>query len=873
MEKYKELFFSIGLLSVLFVGCQSSEKTVQHPQKITENNPTETVETIALDLVENLSENPTNLEENKPIWVSEPADYNPEQTKKFDLIHTKLDVRFDWGKQQLHGTAELQMKPWFYDQSEVILDAKYFDIHEVGLLQKNTEKTLPLEYKYDNKKLTIKLDKIYTQDEELTLKIRYIAKPEEGETSGSSAIISDKGLYFINPLGKDKRKPRQIWTQGQTEASSRWFPTFDAPNVKTTQTISITVEEQMITLSNGHLISSTKNADGTRTDVWKQEKPHAPYLFMMAVGEFSIVKDKWKNKEVNYYVEHAYAPHAKAVFGHTPEMIEFFSELLDYPFPWEKYSQIVVRDYVSGAMENTSASVFMEGLNSDSRSMLDDNWDQIIAHELFHQWFGDLVTCESWANLPLNESFANYAEYLWLEHKYGRPTADAMLSEEIEQYLDESKTKQEPLIRYHYADKEDMFDRHSYSKGCVILHHFRNVIGDKAFFEGIRRYLKKYAYQDTEIHDLRLVFEEVTGQDLNWFFNQWFLSAGHPDLVVTDSFANNEIILKIEQRQDEKYAPIYRLPVTIEIWQEEQKSTHKILITKKNQEFRFSSEKAPEVVIFDAETNLPATIEHLKTPEAFTAQVRHSDKLLIRSPATKLLLQINNEPEIEQLFTELLDDKMYQMRRTACISFEGYSGENQSKIADKLKHLALQDSNSSVRAAAINSLASFGSTYTNFFEQTMKDSSYSVLITSIYAYHNSGGGAKTLTKIQPYENLDNIGVVITLAELFTNYQIDKKEDWFIKKIQNANNSDLPYLLNYFGQYLMNSSDIEALKKSGNYLAELALISANYKIRIGCYQSLALISENPELSLGEKMKQIRDQETDSRALEAYQLFGD
>ncbi len=866
MKKYKNIIFFIVLFSDIFWGCNSAKNVVESTSK----KEPESTETLTLNPKESLSENQTKHDQ---ISKQNISDYNPERTKKFDLIHTKLEVRFDWEKQQLHGTAELTMKPWFYDQSEVILDAKFFDIHQVELVKKTGE-TLPLKYSYeDHLKLNIKLDKNYSSTEKLALKISYTAHPEKGDSAGGTAITDDKGLYFINPLGKDKLKPRQIWTQGQTESSSRWFPTFDAPNVKTTQEISITVDNQYVTLSNGALISSKKNADSTRTDTWKQDKPHAPYLFMLAVGDFAIVKDIWKDKEVNYYVEPDYAPHVKAVFGNTPEMIDFFSELLDYPFPWAKYSQIVVRDFVSGAMENTSASVFMEELNSDSRSMLDDNWEQIIAHELFHQWFGDLVTCESWANLPLNESFANYAEYLWLEHQYGRPTADAMLSEEIVQYLDEAQTKQEPLIRYYYADKEEMFDRHSYSKGAVILHHFRNVIGDKAFFEGMRKYIKKYAYKDAEIHDLRLVFEEVTGEDLNWFFNQWFMQSGHPNLKITDEFKDGKIMLKVKQRQDPKTTPIYRLPVQVEIWINGQKQIHKILIDKQIQEFYFPSETAPDVVIFDAQTNLPAVVEHLKTPQAFMAQVRFSDKLLVRSPAVELLLQMKDDPQVHQLFMELLDDKMHQLRRTACLAFENYSADYQDNIAQKLQQIALRDANANVRAAAVNTLGSFGDIYTNFFEQTMKDSSYSVLITSIYAHHNSGGGAKTLDQIKPYESLNNIGVVITLGELFMNYKTPNKETWFIEKMQKSNGADLPYILNYFGQYLMTSTDTEARQKSANYLADLALVAGNYKVRIGCYQALALISDVSEMDIKGKMREIREKETDKRALEAYQLFGE
>src|SRR5690606_34887146 len=323
--------------------------------------------------------------------------------------------------------------------------------------------------------LTIQLGKTVTAQEEITLVIDYTAKPDERETGGSSAISSDKGLYFINPKGEDPAKMPQIWTQGETEASSVWFPTIDAPNQKMTQEILMTVDDKYVTLSNGTLVKSTKNADGTRTDHWKQELPHVPYLAMMGVGEFKVVKDSFTKKDgskiaVDYFVEPEWEPYAKAIFGDTPEMIRFFSELLGVEYPWDKYHQIVVRDYVSGAMENTGAVVFGDFVYKTDRELLDGTSESIIAHELFHHWFGDLVTCESWSNLPLNEAFANYSQYLWDEYKHGKDEADFHASSEANGYLQQAQMQgYHDLIWYDYDEKEEMFDGHSYNKGGRIL--------------------------------------------------------------------------------------------------------------------------------------------------------------------------------------------------------------------------------------------------------------------------------------------------------------------------------------------------------------------------------------------------------------------
>jgi aminopeptidase N len=389
-----------------------------------------------------------------PSWLPPETPAHPAATLLHDVVNTKLDVRFDWAKQYLLGTAVLTLRPHFYPQSALVLDAKGFDVKTVQLVGEKGDKTLT--YKYDRAQLVIALDKAYTRDQTYQVRVAYVAKPNELPQGGSAAITSDKGLYFINPLGKEPNKPRQIWTQGETQSSSCWFPTIDHPNQRMTQEIALTVDNQYKTLSNGLLVASRKNADGTRTDTWRQTLPAAPYLTMLAVGDFAVVSDTWRGKAVDYYVEPQYKNTAKAVFGHTPEMLEFFSKRLGLDFPWEKYAQIAVRDYVSGAMENTTATVHGSTIQATSRELLDAQYEgaeSTIAHELFHHWFGDLVTCESWSNLPLNESFANYSQYLWAEQKYGPDQAALVQQHDLAAYLEEANDKREPLIRYHMPAK------------------------------------------------------------------------------------------------------------------------------------------------------------------------------------------------------------------------------------------------------------------------------------------------------------------------------------------------------------------------------------------------------------------------------------
>jgi aminopeptidase N len=417
--------------------------------------------------------------------------YNPSQKRVNDLLHTKLDLKFDWQKEQVIGKATLRFKPYFYPTRTLTLDAKYLNFQKITFEGKNE----PLKYAYeDSLQVVIDLGRMYNSNEEYAIYIEYTATPTA--TGGSAAITSNQGLFFIDPRNEDPEKPSQIWTQGETNWNSRWFPTIDYPNERTTQEMYLTVEDKYVTLSNGLLTSSKKNADGTRTDYWKMDQPHAPYLFMLAVGEFAVVTDKWRDIPLTYYVEPKYKDHAKAIFGNTPEMLEFFSTKLNFKYPWKKLGQIVVRDYVSGAMENTTGIIYGEFIQKTTRELIDNNNDGIVAHEIFHHWFGDYITTESWSNLTMNEGFANYSEYLWAEYKYGKDQADYDLLNTSNGYISAAQGgDRHDLIYFGYEDNEQMFDAHSYNKGGAVLHMLRRYVGEDAFWKALNLYLTQNAYK------------------------------------------------------------------------------------------------------------------------------------------------------------------------------------------------------------------------------------------------------------------------------------------------------------------------------------------------------------------------------------------
>lgn len=790
--------------------------------------------------------------------------YRAEYTKLHDLIHTRLEVRFDWEKQYLLGKATLELRPYFYPQDILVLDAKGFDIHSVQLVEGGSKESL--KYQYDHKKLIISLNRTYLRDESYFVEIDYTAKPNELETGGSESITSDKGLYFINPLGKVKNKPQQIWTQGETEASSCWFPTIDSPNQRTTQEIYITVEDRFTTLSNGRLVYSQGNADSTRTDYWRMSQPHAPYLFMIAVGEFAVVKDQWEGKEVAYYVEPEYQPYAKLIFGRTPQMMTYFSELLKYPYPWSKYSQVVVRDYVSGAMENTTASMFMEDLQVDSRFLIDDNWDGIIAHELFHHWFGDLVTSESWSNLTLNEAFATYAEYLWAEHLLGRDEAEYLGYEEQLNYLGEAREKKVDLIRFYYHDKEDMFDSHSYAKGSRVLHMLRHYLGDDAFFSTLNEYLTTYANQPVEVHHLRLVAEKVSGEDLNWFFNQWFLDSGHPELHLEKAFENDTLSIEITQVQDLDFAPVFRLPVEIEIWHDQQHESHSIVLEQQLQSFKFSMDSEPDLVIVDKENNLLLDLEYHQDVQELMHQYRVGTHALTRFKALEKLLNDSVGNEVVGLYIEALEDPFWAIRQLSVNLFEDYPGDHPEELVSRLYTIAKSDPKSLVRADAITTLSSFPNdeVYLPLYLEAIKDSSYAVAGAGLTAYLQIDHPERNEIA-QQFENENNIQLVIPLADFYALDHVPGKYSWYQSRLENAKGELMYYLVNYFGQYLVSAPPKEQVR-GARYLEDLGINHSTYYVRFSAFQALSLL-EGVE-GVPEMKRTVKESEKDPRLLEVY-----
>lgn len=653
--------------------------------------------------------------------------YRGEREKVSDLVHTKLKVSFDYENSQMAGEAWITLTPHFYNVSELELDAKAMLIHAI------TSNGKELKYTYDESKLQIKLGNTYAKGDEYTVYIKYTARPEEVKEKGSAAITSAKGLYFIDPLGTDPKKPTQIWTQGETEANSCWFPTIDSPNQKTSQEIYMTVPEQYVTLSNGLLKEQTKNNDGTRTDYWKFDQKHAPYLFFMGVGEYSIVKDTWKDIAVDYYVEKEYEPYAQGIFGDTPEMLEFFSNYTGVEYIWPKYAQIVGRDYVSGAMENTTAVMHGDMAYQTAGQLVDDNtWESVIAHEAFHHWFGDLVTTESWSNLTVNESFANYSEYLWIEYKHGKDAADAHRYDEVKGYISPDNELKD-LVRYHYNTREDMFDAVSYNKGGTILHMLRSYIGDDAFKAGMNQYLNDNKFGTGEAHQLRLAFEKVTGKDLNWFFDQWYFNNGHPKLDVKYVYSEEAKIVTVQIEQTQE--GLFQFPLAIEVYEGDSPKRYEVWVSEKSTSFSFKYDKKPLLVNVDADRTLLAEINDDKTVENLVHLYKVGKKYEDRREAIEGLTdQQSNELAFKTIESALSDD-YYGLRIMALENID-LVNTNAKKAIKSIESIAANDEKTLVQAKAIGTLAAYkGEDYIDLYKRSITSESSAIRVSALKALY------------------------------------------------------------------------------------------------------------------------------------------
>ena len=735
-----------------------------------------------------------------------------------DIVHTRLAVSFDYQRCYVYGKEWITLKPHNYLTDSLTLDAKGMDINEVAM-QNGNQKT-SLKFSYDSLKLRVHLNRTYKTTENYTVFINYTAKPKQRK----GIKKNERGIYFINPQGKEKDKPTQIWTEGEPESSSGWFPTIDRPDEKATSEISMTVPAKYVTLSNGRLASQKNNHDRTRTDTWKMDQPNAPYLFMMAVGNFRIYHDHWRSKPVDYYLDPKYAPYAKQIFGETPEAMEFFSKTLGVDFPWNKEAQIAVSDYVSGAMENTTATVFGNPYQASIRELADSYFSAGVEHELFHQWFGDYVTAKNWPNLSLNESFADFGEIIWLEHKYGKDAADEHIESGLQGYLNDKNNSTRPLVNYNIKEPADMFNGVTYQKGGRILNMLRNYLGNDAFYKGLHLYLTTNAFKNAEATQLRLALEQASGRDLNWFFNQWYFGAGHPVLNISykwEETTKTELVY-IEQKQQ---GQTFKVPLAVDVYSSGKAIRHKIWLGAQRDTLRLKSESEPDLANVDADKILICQKTDEKSIKEFAYQYFHAPLYLDRLEALEAAGKDLKDSIAQKVILAAINDKFPGLRKKAVTLVRSSDSLFKIIAEPKLIALAQSETNNQTKAEVLHVLARYKDARNlPVFYTALKSESYTVQAAGLFGI-NEIDPEKAVREAHHLEQ-DNHG---ELTEgIFVLYgQKAELVDWpyIHKRFTGGTLQEKIHLLNKFAGFVIKINDSRASQEG---IQALTAIGVEYK---------------------------------------------
>ncbi|MFO0870266.1 MAG: M1 family metallopeptidase, partial [Pirellulales bacterium] len=534
------------------------------------------------------------------------------RSRDLDQQHIRLEMRVDLDKQQFQARAVHRLTA-FKALSSVTLDAVELKVQQVRLASSASPTPAPeLKFEQSSRAVTITLDRTYQAGETIELALDYqVDRPQFG-------------AHFVSPDSIEPDQPRMMWTQSEPEYARHWFPCLDTTADRITSETVVTAAAPLFVLSNGALRKRTDNPDGTRTWHWVQEKSHVPYLLSVVVGDFEAFEQSWDGIPITSYVPRGQLALAPPTFERTPAMMAFFSQKIGYRYPWPKYAQICVDEYSWGGMEHTSATTLNLQTLHDEQAHLDISSDNLVAHELAHQWWGDVVTCKDWGELWLNESFATYFATLWTEQDLGWDEAAWQRRAEARSYLAEDKSVRRPIVSYRYQDPNVMFDAHSYPKGGRVLHQLRYELGDEMFWRALQRYIQINQHRVVETSDLRTAIEEATGQGLQWFFDQWIYRGGHPEFDVSWQWDEATRMVRIVVRQTQKVdemTPLFRASVELELATGANSTLRRVQVSQAEETFHFPAEQRPTRVCFDPRDWLLKTVKAAKPKDELLDQL------------------------------------------------------------------------------------------------------------------------------------------------------------------------------------------------------------------------------------------------------------
>ncbi len=630
------------------------------------------------------------------------------RSRTYDVVHYAITVSFDETQRKVFGTTTIRFTPLASGLDSIVLDAVALDVKSVRLLSGT-------ELKFSNRSpaLAIYLDHRYSLEDTVTVAVKYSCVPL-------------KGLYFIQPDSSNPTRRWQIWTQGEDEDNRYWFPCYDFPNDKATSEVTATVRDSYTLVSNGHLLAESHDKKNkTRTFHWSESKPHSSYLIMLAAGDYKVVRERCDNVPIEYYVYKDRVDDGMRSLAKTKDIMKFFQKKIGYPYPWEKYSQIFISDFMYGGMENTSVVTLNDdSYLQDTRSLLDFTSDDVVAHELSHQWWGDLVTCRDWTHLWLNEGFASFFASVFGEYARGKDDFQYGMMQAARSIVStEQAYGRKPIV------SRESYTTNLYSKGSWVLNMLRNLLGEKEFWEAIKYYAHRHEYRNADTHEFELAIEDATGQNLGWFFKQWVYKAGHPMLNVTTTWTDSthSLLVTIAQNQTlDSLTDVFVLPIDIECATSTGKSSVSVRLTHQRDSVSIVLSEKPLMVIVDKGNRVLKSLTFEKSKEEYVYQLLHAEDVTDRIAAAKALRTYTDD---DTVFTALrrcaLNDVFWGVRREATISL----GVMKTAGVKETLFELYKDKNSQVRNAAVVALESFKAPDVARFVESaaQNDSSYLVV--------------------------------------------------------------------------------------------------------------------------------------------------
>ncbi|HYL84704.1 MAG TPA: M1 family aminopeptidase [Candidatus Angelobacter sp.] len=648
------------------------------------------------------------------------ADEPYARSRDYDLQHSRIALRFDLEQKKVLGDVTHSLLILRDGTSKISFDSVGLTIESVTV-NKSAAK-----FETTADKLIVPLPAAAKAGDKFDIAIRYQGKPT-------------KGLYFILPDKDYPDRPKQIWSQGESEDTRYYLPTYDYPNDRLTTETILTVPATWLTVSNGKLISITDAGKGLKTWTWRESVPSSTYLITVVAGELEELKDSWRGMPVTYYAPKGRGDRLPVNYSRTPAMIDLFSIKLGVDYPWEKYAQVMVDDFVAGGMENSSATTnTSSSLNHPKiAAELATDEDDLISHELGHQWFGDLVTCKDWGNIWLNEGFATFMETVWLESHYGKEQADYERWEGSRGWFADASLFSKPIVRHDFEDSSE-FDGNAYTKGGWVLYMLRRQLGEEAFYKGLKHYLEMNRGKNVVTADFAKAVEESSHTSVDQFFSQWIYGAGAPkfDLSYAYDDAKHQVALTVKQTQKvEGRVGLFRVPVDLEITTASGPKLYSITVSKAEQIFSFPSDSAPLQVLFDKGGHLLKTAEFHKEKKEWLYQLKNAGDLADRADAAVALGKLKSDEEVvTALGSALRDDKAWGVRAIAADTLGKLGGAGASKqlldalnstkepwvrnrvvaalgnfkedaaVAEKLSAIAKEDGSYRAQAAALEAL-------------------------------------------------------------------------------------------------------------------------------------------------------------------------